>query len=68
MKYPRLIAVALVGTLAFTTAIPMAQGQSRYDKLANLPFKEGFIAKDKDQTPLDDACANAGRGRGRCHG
>jgi hypothetical protein len=42
------IAVALVGTLAFANAIPMAHAQSRYDELANLPFKEGYISKDKE--------------------
>jgi hypothetical protein len=55
MKIKPLISAALVVTLAFTTAIPMAQAQSRYDELANLPFKEGFIAKDKDQELLDES-------------
>jgi hypothetical protein len=47
------IAAALVGTPAFTTAIPMARAQSRYDELANLPFNDGFIARGKDQALLD---------------
>ena len=55
MKIKTRIAAALFGALAFTTAIPMVQAQSRYDKLANLPFQEGFIAKDKDQTLLDES-------------
>ena len=32
--------------LAFTTTA-MAQAQSRYDDLANLPFKEGYVANDQ---------------------
>ena len=47
-----LVVVALA--LAFTTATPMAQAQSRYEDLANLPFKEGYIAKDNVQTLLEE--------------
>ena len=43
-----LIAAALA--LAFTTAVPMAQAQSRYDELANLPFKENRPTKETAQT------------------
>ena len=48
-----LIAAAL--TLAFTTATPMAQAQSHYDDLANLPFQAGYIAKDNTPTLLEES-------------
>lgn len=47
-----LVAAAL--TPAFTTATTMAQGQSHYDELANLPFKEGYIAKGNVPTLLGE--------------
>jgi hypothetical protein len=47
-----LVAAAL--TLGFTTATTMAQDQSHYDELSNMPFKEGYIAKDNVPTLLDD--------------
>lgn len=40
--------------LAFTTTA-MAQAPSRYDELANLPFVEGYIAKDNVQKLLDES-------------
>ena len=39
-----LIAAALVGALAFTAATPIAQAQSHYQKLADLPFKDVSLA------------------------
>jgi len=48
-----LMAAALVSLLAFATTIAQAQ-TSRYDELANLPFKEGYIAKDNTRLLLDD--------------
>ena len=47
-----LVAAAL--TLAFTTAT-RAQAPSHYDELANMPFKEGYIAKDNVPTLLDES-------------
>jgi hypothetical protein len=45
MKTKTLLAAALVGALATITATSMAQSQSHYDDLANLPFVAGYIAK-----------------------
>src|SRR5689334_22391067 len=42
-------------TLAFTTATTMAQDQSHYDELSNMPFKEGYVAKDNVPTLLDES-------------
>lgn len=39
--------------LAFTSATTMTQAQSRYDDLANLPFKNGYIARDNEPPLLD---------------
>ena len=47
-----LLAAAL--TLAFSTATTIAQGQSHYDDLANLPFQAGYIAKDNTKTLLNE--------------
>jgi hypothetical protein len=41
--------------LAFTTATTMAQDQSHYDELSNMPFKEGYVAKDNVPTLLDES-------------
>ena len=47
----RLMAAALA--LGFTTTA-MAQAPSHYDELANLPFKDGYIAKGNVPTLLDE--------------
>jgi hypothetical protein len=47
-----LMAAALA--VASTTATPIARAQSPYDQLANMPFKEGYIAKDNAPILLDD--------------
>ncbi len=60
MKTKPIFAAALVGALAFgagctTTQTRTADAQpARYDELANLPFKDGYIAKDNTPTLLDD--------------
>ena len=48
----KLMAAAL--TLAFTTMAPIAQAQSRYGKLADLPRKEGYIPKSDAPTLTDE--------------
>jgi hypothetical protein len=53
-----LVAAAL--SLAFSTAT-RAQAPSHYDELANVPFKEGYIAKkDNVQTLLDESSFERG--------
>ena len=52
---PTRLAVVLTCALAYTTATPTAQAQSRYEKLASLPFKEGYIPKDDVSTLLDES-------------
>jgi hypothetical protein len=52
MKTKTLLAAALVGALATITATSMAQSQSHYDDLANLPFVAGYIAKGNAPTLL----------------
>ena len=47
-----LAATAVV--LAFTAAPAMAQAPSHYDELANLPFGDGYVAKDKTPVLLDE--------------
>jgi hypothetical protein len=44
----------LVGALVFTIAAPIAQAQSRYDDLANMPYDKGYIAKDHVPILLDE--------------
>jgi len=46
--------MAAVLAVATTTASPMARAQSFYDQLADMPFKEGYIAKDDVPTLLND--------------
>jgi hypothetical protein len=55
MKTKTLLAAALVGALATITATSMAQSQSHYDDLANLPFVAGYIAKDNTPALLDES-------------
>src|SRR5271165_1059989 len=40
--------------VASTTATLIARTQSPYDQLADMPFKEGYIAKDNAPILLDD--------------
>lgn len=54
MKTKTILVAALVGALTSITATPMAQAQSHYDELANLPFQAGYIAKDNKQTLLTE--------------
>ena len=51
MKSVFIRSLAATALAAFTTAT-MAQAQSRYDELANLPFSEGYVAKDNVRTLL----------------
>jgi hypothetical protein len=46
--------VAAALALAFTTAPAMAQAPSRYDDLANLPFKDGYLATGNVPMLLDE--------------
>jgi Protein of unknown function (DUF1254) len=46
-----LVAAALALTLTSTV---MAQAPSHYDELANLPFRDGYVAKDKTPVLLDE--------------
>jgi len=55
MKTKTLLAAALVGALATITATSMAQSQSHYDDLANLPFVAGYIAKGNVPTLLAES-------------
>jgi hypothetical protein len=48
------LAAALACALALTTATPIAQAQSYYEKLADLPFKDGYIPQG-DVPTLTDA-------------
>src|SRR4030095_8500179 len=48
------LAAALACALALTTATPIAQAQSYYEKLADLPFKDGYIPQG-DVSTLTDA-------------
>jgi hypothetical protein len=54
MKTKTLLAAALVGALATITATSMAQSQSHYEKLADLPFKDGYIPKSDTPTLTDE--------------
>jgi hypothetical protein len=50
-----LLAATLFGVVAISGITPQALAQdSRYDELARLPFKDGYIAKDKVPTLLDE--------------
>jgi hypothetical protein len=56
MQFPCLHSL-VVGALAlaFTTAPAMTQAPSHYDELANLPFKDGYIAKGDVPTLLNES-------------
>ena len=54
MPISRQILMAAALAVTITTAAPLAQAQSHYDQLANLPFKEGYITKDNEPTLLND--------------
>jgi hypothetical protein len=48
------LVAALACAVAFTTTTPIAQAQSHYQKLADLPFKEGYIPKGDAPTLTDE--------------
>ena len=54
MKSVFIRSLAATALAAFTTAT-MAQAQSRYDELANLPFVQGYVAKDNVRKLLDES-------------
>src|SRR5882672_9653270 len=48
------LVAALACGVASTAAAPIAQAQSHYQKLADLPFKEGYIPKGDAPTLTDE--------------
>jgi hypothetical protein len=54
MKGQSLAPIVATLALVFAAATPMALAQSPYDQLADMPFKEGYIAKGNAPTLLDD--------------
>ena len=54
MKSVFIRSLAATALAAFTTAT-MAQAQSRYDELANMPFVQGYVAKDNVRKLLDES-------------
>ena len=53
MKSAFVQSLAATALAAFTTTA-MAQAQSRYDELADMPFVQGYVANDNGQKLLDE--------------
>ena len=54
MQTSKNIFMAAVLAVATTAASPMARAQSFCDQLADMPFKQGYIAKDNVPTLLNE--------------
>ena len=56
IRIPSFLGVALVAALVLAVPTAMLQAQSaRYDDLANLPFKDGYVSKDKAPKLLEES-------------